>query len=159
MKRKIKKLNIKVEKGCMIWPEHGEFMKQSITIKNNGQVWFNVWRNLTMEEVAKGFTTEEGFFVKRVKITEQKNIGKENTRRILERAEEVLSKHIDKEYELFICDAIPDEVLIEYEDGEIVMGQIIDSPWDFYKYLAEETVIENLFFFDELDLDDKDDED
>ena len=159
MDKKIKKLNIKIEKGGMMCPQPGEFMKQSITIKNNGQIWFNAWRNLTEEEIAKGFTTEEGFFVERVKITEQKNIGKENARRILERAEVVLPKYIDKEYKILYCDACPDEVVIEYEDGDIVMGQLasltyeLDGVWDFYEYLVEETLIENLFFFDERILD------
>ena len=68
-----------------------------------------------------------------------------------------LPRLLEKDYLIHVCDAILDEVLIEYEDGEIVMGQIIDNPWDFYKYLAEETVIENLFFFDERILDDEDD--
>ena len=162
MQRKIKKLYIKVEKGGMMCPQPGEFMKQSITIKNNGQIWFNAWRNLTEEELAKGFTTEDGFFVERVKITEQKNIGKENARRILERAGEVLPKHIDKEYKLLICDACPDEVVIEYEDGEIVAGQLVnltyelDEVEEFYDFLAKEIVIENLFFFDDYVKDDED---
>ena len=161
MQRKIKKLNIKVEKGGMMCPQPGEFMKQSITIKNNGQIGFNAWRNLTEEEMAKGFTTEECFFVERVKITEQKNIGKENARRILERAGEVLPKGIDKEYKVVYCDACPDEVVIEYEDGEIVAGQLekltyeLDDVEEFYDFLVEETLIENLFFFDERILDEE----
>ena len=164
MQRKIKKLNIKVEKGGFMRPQPGEFMKQSITIKSNGQIWFNAWRNLTEEEIAKGFTTEEGFFVERVKITEQKNIGKENARRILERAGEVLPIHIDTNFKFLVCDACPDEVVIEYEDGEIVVGQLneltyeLDDVEEFYDFLAEETCIENLFFFDEPILDKDDDE-
>ena len=163
MKKKIKKLNIKVEKGGMMCPQPGEFMKQSITIKNNGQIWFNAWRNLTEEEIAKGFTTEEGFF-ERVKITEQKNIGKENARRILERAGEVLPKHIDTNFMVLVCDASLDEIVIEYEDGEIVVGQLeqltyeLDDVEEFYDFLVEETLIENLFFFDERILDEEDDE-
>ena len=164
MEKKIKKLNIKVEKGGMRCPQPGEFMKQSITIKNNGQIWFNAWRNLTEEEIAKGFTTKEGFFVERVKITEQKNIGKENARRILERAGAVLPKHIDTNFMVLVCDASLDEIVIEYEDGEIVVGQLeqltyeLDDVEEFYDFLAEETCIENLFFFDGYAIDEEDDE-
>ena len=159
MQRKIKKLNFKVEKGGFMCPQPGEFIKQSITIKNNGQIWFNAWRNLTGEEIEKGFNQNGGIFVERVKITEQKNIGKENALRILERAEEVLPKHIDTNFMVLVCDACPDEVVIEYEDGDIVMGQLANLTYDveeFYEFLVEETCIKNLFFFDERIFDEDD---
>jgi hypothetical protein len=165
MEKKIKKLNIKVEKGGMMCPQPGEFMKQSITIKNNGQIWFNTWRNLTEEEMSKGFIASNGVFAPAVVVREQKNIGSANAQHILERASEVLPKYIDKEYELHICDACPDEVIIEYEDGEIVVGQLViltyelDEVGKFYDFLVEETLIENLFFFDERILGEAHDED
>lgn len=164
MEKKIKKLNIKVEKGGMMCPQPGEFMKQSITIKNNGQIWFNAWRNLTEEEMSKGFIASNGVFAPAVVVREQKNIGS-NAKHILERASEVLPKYIDTEFMVLICDACPDEVIIEYEDGEIVAGQLanltyeLDEVEKFYDFLAEETLIENLFFFDERILDEEDDED
>ena len=157
MKKKIKKLNIKAEKGGMMCPQPGEFMKQSITIKNNGQIWFNAWRNLTMEEECECM---EGM----VKVSQYKKLMCPHVDFILDEAQKVLPKYIDKEYKFFICDACPDEVIIEYEDGEIVVGQLanltyeLDEVEDFYEFLVKETVIENLFFFDEPILDKDDDE-
>ena len=56
-------------------------------------------------------------------------------------------------------------LIIEYEDGEIVVGQLeqltyeLDDVEEFYDFLAEETCIENLFFFDGYVIDEEDDED
>ena len=156
MQRKIKKLSIKVEKSCFICPQQGEWMKQKFTINNKGQVFLTAWRNLTKEEFIKGFTTPKGSYSPAVVVREQKNIAKEDAENVLKKAQEILPKYIDSEYEVLICDAIPDEIFIEYEGGEIVKGQIanltyeLDEIEEFYEFLAGETLLENLFFFDEF---------
>ena len=86
MLKKIKKLMIVVEKGGLRCVRPNEIEKQSLTIKSNGQVWWNATRTLTIEEQEKGFSNNG------VKITEYKNIGKENAERILSHAEEVLTR-------------------------------------------------------------------
>jgi hypothetical protein len=147
MQRKIKKLSISAEKGGLICFRPGDLMKQKITIKNNGQVWWTGFINPTEEEIAKGILQYN-----QVKISEYKNIGKENALKILERAQEILPAKISDEYEQFICDATPDEIFIEYEDGEFIFGQSIDfltSREDlpnFYREIAEQVVIDNLLF-------------
>lgn len=152
MSNKIKKLSIKVEKGGMMCPRLGEIIQQTLTIKNNGQVWWTALRNLTEEERAKGFSYD-GICIGNIKLSEYKNIGKDNALKILEKAQEVLPTKIDTEYKHFICDATPDEIYIEYENGERLFGQSIDFLSDsddvenFYDYLAEELLIENLLIF------------
>ena len=147
MQRKIKKLNIKVEKGGLICFNAGDLMKQSITIKNNGQVWWTGFRNPTEEEIAKGMLQYN-----QVKISEYKNIGKESALKILEKAQDILPAKIPAEYEQYICDATPDEIFIEYENGEFIFGQSIDFITscedlpNFYREIAEQVVIDNLLF-------------
>ena len=148
MSKKIKKLMISAEKGGFRCPKPNEIEKQSITIKSNGQVWWNVTRTLTIEEQKKGFSNNG------VKITEYKNIGKKKAEEILIRAEEVLKNNIDTKFKTLICDACPDEIYIMYEDNEVLFGQLIDLTDSldeieaFYDYLSEELLIENLLFFD-----------
>jgi hypothetical protein len=147
MQRKIKKLSISAEKGGLICLDDGDFIKQKITIKNNGQVWWTGFRPPTEKEIAQGILPHN-----EVKISEYKNIGKENAIKILERAQEILPAKISNEYGQWVCDAIPDEIFIEYEDGEFIFGQSIDfltSREDlpnFYREIAEQVVIDNLLF-------------
>lgn len=149
MSKKIKKLMIVVEKGGLRCVRPNEIEKQSLTIKSNGQVWWNATRTLTIEEQEKGFSNNG------VKITEYKNIGKENAERILSHAEEVLKNNIDIEFKVLISDACPDEILIIYEDKEVLCGQLIDLTDSlgeieaFYDYLAEELLMEKLFLFED----------
>ena len=157
MQRKIKKLSITVEKGGLMCPLPGAPVKQKLTIKNNGQIWFTTWRNLTMDEECEGM---EGM----VKVSEYKKLMSLHVDFILEEAQKVLPKYIDKEYKIYIMDACPDEAIIEYEDGEIVFGQLanltyeLDEVEDFYEFLAKETCIDDLFFLDERILDNEDDD-
>jgi hypothetical protein len=147
MQRKIKKLSISAEIGGLICFRPGDLMKQKITIKNNGQVWWTGFRTPTEEEIAKGILQYN-----QVKISEYKNIGKENALKILERAQEILPAKISDEYGRWVCDAIPDEIFIEYEDGEFIFGQSVDfrSSYNdlpnFYREIAEQVVIDNLLF-------------
>ena len=147
--KEIKRLTIKVEKGGMRCLKLGELTKQSLTIKNNGQVWWTAFRNFTWEEVAKGFAIDRNI-VDKVRVSEYKNIGKENAKKILEKAQEILPKHVDTEWEYLVDDAILDAIFIEYENGEFLVGQLalpyeLDDVEDFYDYLAEELLIEQLF--------------
>ena len=125
-----------------------EIEEQSITIKNNGQVWWKARRTLTIEEEANGFSNNG------VKITEYKNIGKQKAAEILIRAETVLKNKIDNEFKVLIDDASPDEIYIMYEDNEVLFGQLIDLAdsldeiESFYDYLSEELLIEDLLFFE-----------
>lgn len=147
MFKKIKKLSITATKGGFRCPKPNEIEKQSITIKSNGQVWWNATRTLTIEEQYKGFSNNG------VKITEYKNIGKQKAEEILIRAETVLKNNIDTEFKVLIDDASPDEIYIIYEDNEVFCGQLIDltdsldAIDSFYDYLSEELLIEELFFF------------
>lgn len=149
MLRKIKKLKISASKGGFRCWQPNEIEEQSITIKNNGQVWWNATRTLTIDEQAKGFSNNG------VKITEYKNIGKQKAKEILIRAEEVLKNKINTEFKTLICDACPDEICITYDNNEVLFGQLIDLTdsldeiESFYEYLSEELLIENLFFFDD----------
>ena len=151
MQRKIKKLSISAEKGGLICFGSGDLMKQKITIKSNGQVWWTGFRNPTEEEIAKGILQYN-----QVKISEYKNIGKENAIKILEKAQEILPAKISDEYGQWVCDATPDEIYIEYEDGELIFGQVDfmssceDLP-NFYREIAEQVVIDNLLFCEEYD--------
>ena len=153
MQNKIKKLSISMERGGLKMPKPNEMEQQKLTIKNNGQVWWTGLRNFSKEEIEKGFGAD-GNIVKKVKLSEYKNIGKENALKILERAQEILPKHIDTECRHLICDASLDEVLIEYDDGEFLVGQLdaltyeLDEVEEFYDYLAEELLIENLFMLE-----------
>ena len=148
MSKKIKKLMITATKGgfCCIKPN--EIEEQSITIKNNGQVWWNARRTLTIEEQVAGFSNDG------VKITEYKNIGKKKAEEILIRTETVLKNKIDNEFKVLIDDASPDEIYIIYEDNEVLCGQLIDLTDSldeieaFYDYLSEELLIEDLLFFE-----------
>ena len=149
MSKKIKKLKISACKsGFRCW-QPNEIEEQSLTIKNNGQIWWNVTRTLTMEEIAKGFLNNN------VRITEYKNIGKEKAKKILEHAENFFKDKIDTEFINFICDATPDTVLITYEDDEFLFGQLNEFTYQsddveaFYDYLSKELLIENLFFFND----------
>ena len=84
-------------------------------------------------------------------------LGKENALKILERAQEILPAKISDEYEQFICDATPDEIFIEYEDGEFIFGQSVDFMSscedlpNFYSEIAEQVVIDNLLFCEDYD--------
>ena len=147
--KKIKKLMITAAKGGLRCVKPNDIEKQSITIKNNGQVWWNAIRTLTIEEQEKGFSNNG------VKITEYKNIGRENAERILQRAAAFLKDRVNTEFNIFVCDAILDEIYIEYENGEILFGQLNEFAYQsdeisiFYDNLAEELLIESLFFFDD----------
>ena len=147
MSRKIIKIKISASRGGFRCWQPNEIEEQSLTIKNNGQVWWNVTRTLTMEEIAKGFLNNN------VRITEYKNIGKEKAKKILEHAENFFKDKIDTEFKTFICDASPDTVLIDYENDEWIFGQLNEFTYQsddieaFYDYLSEELLIENLFFF------------
>lgn len=144
---KIKKLTISAEKGGFTKAEPKEILKQSITIKSNGQIVWTALRTLSTKEISKGFNCEL------VKISERKNVGKANAEKILKRANEVLINKIDCDFKVLICDATPDKILIEYENGKIVSGQLIDLTYNlddvelFYDFLAKETLINNLLFF------------
>ena len=146
MSKKIKKLSITAEKGGFRCPKPNEIEKQSITIKNNGQIWWNSIRTLTIEEQEKGFSNNG------VKITEYKNIGKKKAEEILILAEKVLKNNIDSEFKNLICDACLDEICIIYEDNEVLCGQLIalsdslDEIEHFYDYLSKELLIKDLFF-------------
>lgn len=146
MKNKIKKLTIVVEKGGFMLVRNGEVFKQSITIKNNGQVWHKSLRSITQKEEDAKIPQQD------VKVTEYKNIGKQNAIQILARAQEVLPAKIDEEFKQFVCDAIPDEIYIEYEDGKTLCGQSVDFLTSnqeilaFYEMIAELVAIDNLFF-------------
>ena len=59
MSKKIKKLMITAEKGGFRCPKPNEIEKQSITIKSNGQVWWNAIRTLTIEEQEKFLETAQ----------------------------------------------------------------------------------------------------
>ena len=148
MSKKIKKLMISATRGGFRCVKPNEIEEQSITIKSNGQVWWNATRTLTIEEQEKGFSNNG------VKITEYKNIGKKKAEEILIRAETVLKNKIDNEFKVLIDDVSPDEIYIIYEDNEVLCGQLIDltDPLDeieaFYDYLSEELLIEDLLFFD-----------
>ena len=152
MQRKIKKLSISAERGGFICFKAGDLMKQRLTIKNNGQVWWTGFRNPTEEEIAKGMLQYN-----QVKISEYKNIGKESALKILEKAQDILPVKISAEYEQYICDATPDEIFIEYENGEFIFGQSIDFMTscedlpNFYSEIAEQVVIDNLLFCEDYD--------
>ena len=147
MSKKIKKLMISATRGGFRCVKPNEIEEQSITIKNNGQVWWNATRTLTIDEQSKGFCNNG------VKITEYKNIGKQKAEEILIRAEEVLKNKIDTKFDALIDDAIPDEICITYDNNEVLFGQLIDLTDSldeieaFYDYLSEELLIEGLFFF------------
>lgn len=148
MQKRIKKLSINMEKGGLKMPKPNEIEQQKITIKNNGQVWWTGLRNFSKEEIEKGFGAD-GNIVKKVKLSEYKNIGKENALKILERAQEIFPSIIDTEMTVLICDACPDYIVIEYEDGEIIFGQLLgltyelDAVIDFYSYVSKEAVLNN----------------
>lgn len=148
MKNKIKKLTIVAEKGGFILHKAGDMTKQKITIKNNGQVWWTGLRYPTEQEIEKGVLPEN-----EVKMTEYKKLNEQTAVTILAQAQEILPAKIDSEFKQFVCDACPDEIYIQYEDGKILCGQAVgdfltmsvDLP-DFYKKVAEVVSIDNLLF-------------
>ena len=146
MQKKIKRLSISAELGGLMCFMPGEMMEQRITIKNNGQVWWTGVRNPTEKEIAAGILRYN-----KVKTSEYKNIGKENAVRLLEKAQAILPSKITagKQY---ICDATPDWICIEYEDGEVLSGESVDfSLPNFYEEIAEQVLIENLLFCENYD--------
>jgi hypothetical protein len=147
MSKKIKKLKISACKsGFRCW-QPNEIEEQSLTIKNNGQIWWSTTRTLTMEEAVNGFPNDK------VRTTEYKNIGKEKATKILDQAEKFFKDKINTEFKTFICDGSPDTVFIAYENDEVLFGLLNDFTYQsdemeaFYDYLSKELLIENLFFF------------
>lgn len=142
--KKIKKLMISAEKTGLCCLEPNDVEKQSITIKSNGQVWWNVTRTLTIEEMDKGFSKNG------VTITEYKNVGRKKAEEILAVAGEFIKGKLNLGLYSGICDACPDHVVILYDDGEVLFGDFMDFTYQsdeiesFYDYLSEELLIENL---------------
>ena len=148
MERKIKKLSISARVGYFGSHKLNAIIEQSITIKSNGQVWWRAKRNLTEKE------QEQGFLGDGVSMTEYKNIGKERAERILQRAEELFKGKLGIDFNVLTCDAEPDVITMQYEDGEIYCGQLTDLTYNmdeieiFYEYLSQELLIDELLFLD-----------
>ena len=149
MSRKIKKLTICAEKSGYCGWQPNEIEKQYVTIKSNGQVWWNATRTLTMKEKRKGFSNNG------VKVSEYKNIGREKAEEILARAENFFKDRIEMKFQSLICDASLDTVHIIYENNEVIFGQLNEFTYQsdeiekFYDYLSEELLIESLLWFDD----------
>ena len=64
---------------------------------------------------------------------------------------------ISAKYEQYICNATPDEIFIEHEDGEFIFCQSVDFMSscedlpNFYREIAEQVVIDNLLFCEDYD--------
>ena len=151
MYKKIKKIVISACKAGFIMGQQGEIIEQSITIKCNGQIRWRGIRTLTQDEIEQGFAVD-----KAVSITENKNLSKKIVEELLCHAEDFLVSRVNTEFTTLVCDASFDEVLIEYDDGTILFGQLneltyqSDTIVEFYEYLSKKTQIENLLFFEDL---------